>query len=106
MIDLLRQELEDAIAQIDGGNSNLNDDQICSLVEQLSYINKGIKRVSKAYACEHILHIDSDKFSYLKTKGIIPEGRHDPGFKEKSWRIADFDEALKYLSQCRKVKLK
>lgn len=102
MIKLLRQELEDSIAQIDAGNTNLTNDQMINLIEHLAFINKGVKRISKAYACEHILHINSNKFNYLKAKGIIPEGRHELGFKEESWRIADFDKALKYLSEHKK----
>lgn len=102
MIKLLRQELADSIAQIDAGNTNLTNDQMINLIEYLAFINKGVKRISKAYACEHILHINTNKFNYLMSKGIIPKGRHELGFKEESWRIADFDNALKYISEHKK----
>lgn len=56
------------------------------------------KWIPKAYACEHVLHITSNKFDYLVRKGIIPHGRKRLGFNELSWVLKDLDEAKRYLA--------
>lgn len=61
-------------------------------------LNKGVATVSKAYACEHVLHITSNKFDYLVRKGIIPHGRKRLGFNKLSWVLKDLDEAKRYLA--------
>lgn len=50
------------------------------------------------YACEHVLHITSNKFDYLVRKGIIPYDRKRLGFNELSWVLKDLDEAKRYLA--------
>lgn len=97
-IKTLRTVLSQSIDEIDAGNCNLNEDEIEDLIETLTFINKEKKRISKAYACERILHINSNKFDYLQRKGIIPKGRKDVSFNELSYSLKDFDEALKYLA--------
>lgn len=55
-LSILRKLLEESIANIDAGNSNLTEEELYEVINNLSKINRGIKRISKAYACEHILH--------------------------------------------------
>lgn len=43
------------------------------LVKTLSVLNKGVKRISKAYACEHILHCSPATFDNYVRAGIIPK---------------------------------
>lgn len=99
LINLLRKELVSAIENIDCGNSNLTEEEMSRLIDMLSQINKGRATVSKAYACEHILHINQNKFDYLVRQGIIPKGRKRLGFHELSWTIKDFDAAIEYLKR-------
>lgn len=93
----LREVLKDSLDKIDAGNSNVSEEHANIIINVLSTINKPEKGVSKAFACEHILHINSNRFNYLLAKGVIPPGKHELGFHELSWSIADFDEAIKYL---------
>lgn len=99
LINLLRKELVSAIENIDCGNSNLTEEEMSELIDMLSQINKGKATVSKAYACEHILHINQNKFDYLVRQEIIPKGRKRLGFHELSWTIKDFDAAIEYLKR-------
>lgn len=55
LLDIVKNQLQNAISNIDAGNSNLNEEQMEELIKTLSTLNKGVKRISKAYACEHIL---------------------------------------------------
>lgn len=98
-ISALRAILKDSLDRIDAGNTNISEEHADAIIDLLGTINKPKKRVSKAYACEHILHINSNKFNYLLSKGVIPPGKHELGFHELSWSIADFDDALAYLSK-------
>lgn len=80
-----------AISNIDAGNSNLNEEEMEELVKTLSVLNKGVKRISKAYACEHILHCSPATFDNYVRAGIIPKGKKEIGFNELSWSLKDFD---------------
>lgn len=93
----LRAVLAESLDNIDAGNSNISEEHANVLIDVIGTINKPKKRISKAFACEHILHINSNKFNYLLSKGVIPPGKHELGFHELSWSIADFDDALDYL---------
>ena len=89
---LLREQLVEAINNIDNGNSNHTGDELEVIIGDLTKLNRGIKRISKRYACEKILHCSSSTFdNYLKL-GLIPPGHKEVGFKELSWSEKDFDE--------------
>lgn len=62
LLDAVKNQLQNAISNIDAGNSNLNEEEMEELVKTLSVLNKGVKRISKAYACEHILHCSPATF--------------------------------------------
>lgn len=78
-------------ALIDAGNSNLNEEEMEELVKTLSVLNKGVKRISKAYACEYILHCSPVTFDNYVRAGIISKGKKEIGFNELSWSLKDFD---------------
>lgn len=61
------------------------------LVKTLSVLNKGVKHISKAYACEHILHCSPATFDNYVRAGIIPKGKKEISFNELSWSLKDFD---------------
>lgn len=91
-IKLIRQLLVEAIEKIDSGNSNHTTEELDAIVNDLTKLNRGVKRISKRYACDKILHCSSSTFdNYLKL-GLIPPGHKEVGFKELSWSEKDFDE--------------
>ena len=76
-IRLLRGLLEEAINNIDAGNSNHTEEELNAIIDDLTKLNRGIKRISKTYACEKILHCSPSTFDTYVKLGIIP-----PGHKE------------------------
>lgn len=93
---VLRCLLEECINNIDAGNNNHSEEELDSIIKDLTKLNRGIKRISKREACERILHCSSSTFdNYLKI-GLIPPGHKEYGFKELSWSEKDFDEATLY----------
>lgn len=95
-IKVLRNLLEEAIKNIDAGNSNHSEEELDYIIKDLTKLNRGIKRISKREACDKILHCSSSTFdNYLKL-GLIPPGHKEIGFKELSWSEKDFDEATLY----------
>lgn len=93
---ILRGLLEECINNIDAGNSNHSEEELNSIIKDLTKLNRGIKRISKREACERILHCSPSTFdNYLKI-GLIPPGHKEYGFKELSWSEKDFDEATLY----------
>lgn len=93
---IIRKLLEESIANIDANNSNHTEEELDVILKDLTKLNRGIKRISKRYACEKILKCSSTTFdNYLKL-GLIPPGHKEVGFKELSWSEKDFDEATMY----------
>ena len=50
-LKVLRKVLEEAIDNIDAGNSNHSDDELDDIISSLTKLNRGIKRISKREAC-------------------------------------------------------
>lgn len=50
-IRILRGLLEEAINNIDAGNSNHTEEELNEIIDDLTKLNRGIKRISKTYAC-------------------------------------------------------
>lgn len=93
---ILRNLLSEFINKIDAGTSEASEEDLNELIKDLTKFNKGIKRISKRYVCEHILHCSLSTFdNYLKL-GLIPKGHKELGFKELSWSEDDFNEAVMY----------
>lgn len=68
-LKILRKVLEEAINNIDAGNSNHSDDELDDIISSLTKLNRGIKRISKREACERILHCSPSTFdNYIKVK--------------------------------------
>lgn len=93
---VLRKILEESIANIDAGNSYLTEDEMNDVIKDLTKLNRGIKRISKRYACERILHCSASTFDNYLRIGLIPKGTKEYGFKELSWSEKDFDAATLY----------
>lgn len=93
---VLRGLLEECINNIDAGNSNHSEEELNSIIKDLTKLNRGIKRISKRYACDKILHCSLSTFDNYVKLGLIPPGHKEIGFKELSWSEKDFDEATMY----------
>lgn len=72
-LKILRKVLEEAINNIDAGNSNHSDDELDDIISSLTKLNRGIKRISKREACERILHCSPSTFdNYIgKLDGLL-----------------------------------
>lgn len=93
---ILRGLLSEMIDNIDAGNSNHSEEELDTIIKDLTKLNRGIKRISKREACERILKCSPSTFdNYLKL-GLIPPGHKEYGFKELSWSEKNFDEATLY----------
>lgn len=75
---------------------NQDDESIDAAIEAVTKLNRGIPRISKAEACEKILHCSTRTFENYIQLGIIPPGRKVAHFKELSWSERDFDKAKEY----------
>lgn len=93
---IIRNLLQESIENIDAGNSNHKEDELETIIKDLSKINRGVKRISKREACEKILHCSASTFENYVKIGLIPQGHKEVGFKELSWSEKDFDEATMY----------
>lgn len=101
-LKVLRKVLEEAINNIDAGNSNHSDDELDDIISSLTKLNRGIKRISKREACERILHCSPSTFDNYIKLGLIPRGHKEYGFKELNWSEKDFDKAT--LARIKKYK--
>lgn len=101
-LKVVRKVLEEAIANIDAGNSNHSDDELDDIISSLTKLNRGIKRISKREACERILHCSPSTFDNYIKLGLIPRGHKEYGFKELNWSEKDFDKAT--LARIKKYK--
>lgn len=70
-LKILRKVLEEAINNIDAGNSNHSDDELDDIISSLTKLNRGIKRISKREACERILHCNPSTFDNYIKYGIM-----------------------------------
>lgn len=80
------------------------EEELNEIIDDLTKLNRGIKRISKTYACEKILHCSPSTFDTYVKLGIIPPGHKEVGFKELSWSEKYFDEAT--LNKVRKYSSK
>lgn len=101
-LKILRKVLEEAINNIDAGNSNHSDDELDDIISSLTKLNRGIKRISKREVCERILHCSPSIFDNYIKLGLIPRGHKEYGFKEFNWSEKDFDKAT--LARIKKYK--
>lgn len=92
MLSIIRKALVSALENIDGGNSNITEDECTELVNLLNAISE--PRMSKYQACQ-FLNISRSKFDSLVREGKLPEGLRQAGFKEKFWRKSDI---MKYIT--------
>lgn len=89
-IELLRDVLQNAIDNIDCGNSYANEDQCDQLIEVVNKVVNTKNKLSKYQACKY-LNISRATFDNKVREGKIPRGRKEQGFKELFWFKEDLD---------------
>ena len=90
MLHIIRYALKEFIDKIDSGNTNMSEEDQINTIRLFSRLLDKDERISKIKACEY-LEISRSKFDELVSKGFIPKGRKDEGFKELSWSKFDLD---------------
>ena len=95
-LQLLKTLLYQVADNINPETCKNDEDSMDAALEAISKLNRGIHRISKAEACETILHCSPRTFDNYLQLGIIPPGRKVAHFKELSWCERDFDKAKEY----------
>lgn len=95
-LKLLKELMYEIADKIDPDYCENQEEKVDAALESLSILNRGIPRISKAEACEKILHCSTRTFENYLQLGIIPPGRKVAHFKELSWSERDFDKAKEY----------
>ena len=95
-LKLLKELLYQIADNINPETCNQDDESLDAAIEAVTKLNRGIPRISKAEACEKILHCSTRTFENYIQLGIIPPGRKVAHFKELSWSERDFDKAKEY----------
>lgn len=95
-LKLLKDLLYQIANNINPETCNQDDESLDAAIEAVTKLNRGIPRISKAEACEKILHCSTRTFENYLQLGIIPPGRKVAHFKELSWSERDFDKAKEY----------
>lgn len=91
MINLIRKLLVKIIEDIDADNSELNEDESVELLEYISEITNKNEKLSKYQACKY-LKMSRATFDKYVSKGKIPKGRKQQGFKELFYFKKDLDK--------------
>lgn len=73
---------------IDAGNTNATEDELVEICDQLGFIMNPESKLSK-YQAAKLLGVNHKTFDYYVSKGYIPKGRDQQGFKEKYWYRRD-----------------
>lgn len=94
MLKVIRKLLLKIIADIDSGNSNVDDNDLIQIAESLHRITDRTERLSKYKACEY-LNVSRATFDNYVRAGKLPRGKHTVGFKEISWSKVDLDKFIK-----------
>ena len=89
-IDLLRLTLQNAINNIDCGNSNASEEQCDELIDLINKITNTQTKLSKYQACKY-LNISRATFDNWVRDGKLPKGRKEQGFKELFWTKESLD---------------
>lgn len=90
-IELLRKVLQNAIYNIDCGNSNASDEQCDEIIDIVNRITNTKNKLSKYQACKY-LNISRATFDNYVRAGKIPKGEKEQGFKELFWTKESLDK--------------
>lgn len=94
MLKVIKELLLKIIDNIDSGNSNISEEESLEIIESLKNFTDRTRRMSKYSACQY-LNVSRATFDNYIKEGRLPEGKHEIGFKEKSWMRKDLDDFIK-----------
>lgn len=93
MLKIIRELLLKIVSDIDGGNSNLTENEAIEIVDTLKRLTDRQKRLSKYEACRY-LNVSRATFDNYVREGKLPKGTKEVGFKELSWSRKELDEFI------------
>lgn len=88
MIELIKSELRNYLDKLDSGNSNASEEQLKELMYFIRSLNS--EEMSAEQSAKY-LGVCTKTFSKYVDKGLIPEGRKEPG-KTRYWLKSDLDK--------------
>lgn len=94
LLNILARQLRIIADNIDAGNSNLSEDELDELMDQLVKLSQKSEPISKYQAAAYVNVSERTFDTYIKN-GRLPKGKKIPGFKELSWTKKELDEAIK-----------
>ena len=96
-LELLKNSFRYLADAIDNGNTTFTDEECDALLDVIKKAVNNDTKYSKYQACKY-LNISRATFDNWVKSGKIPEGRKEPGFKEKFWFLDDLKQVKKYES--------
>lgn len=84
LINVITQLLEQCLANIKAGTSDISEEEQLEIVELLRKYTDKDRRLSKYQACRY-LNISRATFDNYVREGKIPKGKKEVGWKELSW---------------------
>lgn len=88
---IIRDFLKEKVDNLDGGNSNIDEESALNIIKVINDSTDLNKKVSKYKACQ-ILHISRATFDNYVSSGKLPKGEHELGFKELRWSLYDLNK--------------
>ena len=89
--ETLKKTLINLLDAVDSDNSNYTDCELEEILDTINRVTNTQNKLSKYQACDY-LGISRATFDNWVRDGKIPEGRKEPGFKEKFWIKQDLIE--------------
>lgn len=88
MNSLIARILRTFADNIESGNTNATEDELIEVCDWLAFVMNPESKVSK-YQAAKAFGMSHKTFDYHVSKGDIPKGREQQGFKEKFWYKRD-----------------
>lgn len=85
---LIAQQLRMFADSIDAGNTNATEEELLEMCNYLGFITDPEGKLSK-YQAVRFLGISRATFDNYITRGLLPKGMEQQGFKEKFWYKRD-----------------
>lgn len=92
MLQAIKKLLLGIVADIDAGNSNIDEEEAIQIAKVLKSMRKD-NPMSK-YQAYTYLNMSRAKFDGLVREGKLPKGRKIPGWKELVWYKKDLRKKL------------
>lgn len=86
--ETLRKSLLAIADNIDNGNTDYTEEELCEILDTVKYLSDNRQRLSKYQACKY-LNVSRATFDNWVRAEKIPRGQKIAGFKELSWELKD-----------------